>query len=277
MSYRATVLSVMIASPSDVSQERRIARDVLHEWNAVNAADRQVVLMPIGWESHSFPEMGDRPQALINRRLLSECDLLIGIFWTRLGSPTGEAPSGTVEEIEEHLENGRPALIYFSAAPVRPDSVDSTQYSAVKKFKASLRKKGLVEEYDGLAAFREKLARHLAQAIIAEFSGGEPTEELAPVPGRSAPPLSDAAKELLQEASKDSGGAIMSLGALGGYHVQTNGREFVAEKDARSEARWRGAVDELASLGLVEDRVGKGEVFFITDSGYAVADALDTA
>jgi hypothetical protein len=27
-------------------------------------------------------------------------DILMGVFWTRLGTPTGKAPSGTVEEIE---------------------------------------------------------------------------------------------------------------------------------------------------------------------------------
>src|SRR5206468_6654815 len=106
MSYTATVVKVMIASPSDVPQERRLARDVIEEWNAIHAEDRGIVLMPVGWETHSSPEMGDRPQAIINRQLLRNSDLLIAVFWTRLGSPTGAAQSGTVEEIEEHLGAG---------------------------------------------------------------------------------------------------------------------------------------------------------------------------
>ena len=93
--------------------------------------------MPVGWETHSSPEMGDRPQAIVNRQVLADCDLLVAILWARLGSPTGEAPSGTVEEIEEHLAAGKSAMIYFSTAPVRLDSVDSEQYSALLEFKES--------------------------------------------------------------------------------------------------------------------------------------------
>ena len=64
------------------------------------------------------------------------------------------------------------------------------------------------------------------------------------------------------------------LETMQGAHVQTNNREFVVGGDAKTAARWRGAVDELRRLRLAEDRVGKGEVFFVTDEGYRVADLL---
>jgi hypothetical protein len=56
--------------------------------------------------------------------------------------------------------------------------------------------------------------------------------------------------------------------------VQTNGKSFTDPSNARSEARGRGAVKELQSLGLVEDRSYKGEVFSVTDAGYRVAELL---
>ncbi len=43
---------------------------------------------------------GSRPQEVINSAIVDKCDLLVGIFWTRIGSPSGEADSGTIEEIE---------------------------------------------------------------------------------------------------------------------------------------------------------------------------------
>jgi hypothetical protein len=89
MSYQATVYKVMIASPGDVEAERAVVREILSEWNTVNSDKRQVVLLAIGWETHSAPEMGDRPQAIINKRVLRDCDLLIGVFWTRIGTATG--------------------------------------------------------------------------------------------------------------------------------------------------------------------------------------------
>lgn len=275
MTYQATVVKVMIASPSDVAQERRLACDVIHEWNDVHADDRKIVLLPVGWESHSSPEMGERPQALINKQILNDCDLLIAVFWTRLGSPTGKSASGTVEEIEEHLLAGKPTMIYFSAAPVRPDSVDSEQYDALKQFREACRERGLVEEYESVSEFRDKLVRQLAQTVIRRYARSSPSEQAvrliqAPLQQK----LTSEAQELLAEAAKDASGVIMKLGTFEGTHVQTNRREFATLGDLRSEARWRAAVDELHSEGLIEDRAGKDEVFFLTDEGYRVADVL---
>ena len=143
MPYDARVVKVMIASPGDVSTERQQVREVLSEWNSIHSEDRGLVLLPIGWETHSTPELGDRPQATINKQVLADCDLLIAMFWTRIGTPTGASISGTVEEIQEHLRAGKQAMLYFSSAPVRPDSVDEEQYRALKQFKNECYKRRL--------------------------------------------------------------------------------------------------------------------------------------
>lgn len=80
MSYNAQVFNVMIASPGDVASERSIIRDVIYEWNAVHSQSRNFVLMPIGWESHSSPEMSGTAQEIINNQVLEKCDLLVGVF-----------------------------------------------------------------------------------------------------------------------------------------------------------------------------------------------------
>ncbi|MDP4027978.1 MAG: hypothetical protein Q8P42_03295 [Gallionella sp.] len=51
MSYQATVFKVMIASPSDVAAERNVIREVITEWNNLNADARRTVLLSIGWET----------------------------------------------------------------------------------------------------------------------------------------------------------------------------------------------------------------------------------
>jgi hypothetical protein len=169
MSYDARVVKVMIASPGDVSTERQAVREILNEWNSIHSEDRGLVLLPIGWETHSTPAMGDRPQAIINKQILANCDLLVAMFWTRIGSPTGNAVSGTVEEIEEHLRVGKPAMLYFSSALVCPDSVDEEQYRALKEFKQECYKRGLVEAYDSVGEFRDKFSRQLSQTINRSF------------------------------------------------------------------------------------------------------------
>lgn len=88
------------------------------------------------------------------------------------------------------------------------------------------------------------------------------------------PAIGSAARELLVEASKDRQGVVMSLQTMEGSSVQTNGRNFAERGNPRSEAQWRGAVAELSKLGLLEDRAGKDEVFFVTDDSYHVAELL---
>ena len=273
MPYEARVLKVMIASPGDVSAERQIVRDVLTDWNHMHSEDRGLVLMPIGWETHSAPTMGDRPQAIINKQILGNCDLLVAVFWTRIGSPTGVAVSGTVEEIQEHINAGKPAMIYFSSAPVRPDSVDEKQYAALKEFKQECYNKGLVESYDTLGEFRDKFSRQLTQTIIRAYpTGGPTTTTTPPPPPPTTPPMSEDAKILLVAAAGDPTGRLMRIRHLGGLIVQAGGRNFAIEGDARSEARWEGVIGELERLGLVEDRGYKREVFAVTDEGVRVAD-----
>ena len=274
MPYEARSLKVMIASPGDVSADQTV-RDVLTEWNHIHSEDRGLVLMPIGWETHSSPTMGDRPQAIINKQILGNCDLLVAVFWTRIGSPTGVAVSGTVEEIQEHLNAGKPAMIYFSSAPVRPDSVDEKQYAALKEFKQECYKKGLVESYDTLGEFRDKFSRQFTQTIIRAYpttTGGTTTTTTPPPP--AVPPMSDEAKELLVAAADDRTGRLMRLRHMGGLVVQASGRKFAKEGDPRSEARWEGVIQELEGLRLIEDRSNKREVFAVTDEGFRIADLL---
>ncbi len=117
--------------------------------------------MPVSWETHTSPEQGVRAQALINSRVLKDCDLLIGVFWTRLGTPTGKAPSGTVEEIHEHIKDGKPAMIYFSSKPVPPQNLDQEQFNALQAFKSQCEKDGLIEQFKDTIEFKEKVTQQL--------------------------------------------------------------------------------------------------------------------
>lgn len=274
MTQQATLIRVMIASPGDVSAERQTIRKVIHEWNDIHAQERSTVLLPVGWDTHSSPEMGDRPQAIISKQILGDCDLLVAVFWTRLGSPTGASASGTVEEIEEHLAAGKPAMLYFSSQPVQLASVDHANYTALMEFKAECFKRGLVEQYDSQAGFRDLFNRQLAQTIIRKFGGRSKGDERGPPIRPEALKLSSDAEMLLQVAATSSDGVILLLTTLSGTMLETADTSFVLEGDTRSEAQWRSALRELHSESLVEDRTGKGEVFFITNRGYDIANVL---
>lgn len=112
MSYSATIFKVLIASPSDVPEERQAIASALHDWNSLHGEEQSKLLLPVMCETHSAPAMGDRPQAIINEKVVKSCDMLIGAFWTRLGSPTGVEESGTVEEIKWFLGQKEPVMLY---------------------------------------------------------------------------------------------------------------------------------------------------------------------
>lgn len=282
MSYDAVVCNVMIASPSDVQRERLLASETLWNWNYLHSERSKIVLMPIEWETHSAPAMGDRPQGIINRQVVEQADLLIGIFWTRLGTPSGEADSGTVEEIEKHVKAGKPAMLYFSSAPAYPESIDAKQFAALTKYKDQCKEKGLIDTYENPAQFAEKLQRHLVHTVYEDeyFTAMRNDTGAIATPGESPQPgpeqgLSQEARHLLLEAVKDRNGVIMSVRTMGGLTVQTNNKNMVATpKDARCEALWEGAVEELLENVLIADVGYKGEVFRVTRPGYELADFL---
>jgi hypothetical protein len=161
MPFSSTVFSVLIASPSDVPNERSAIAESLHEWNSLNASDTSIVLLPVMWESHSAPYMGDRPQAIINEQVVRNCDMIIGAFWTRLGSPTGIEDSGTVEEIKWFLKQKKPVMLYFSKAAVNVDEIDTSQLEKLKDFKKSIRDQGIQTQYSSVGELKQLLSRHL--------------------------------------------------------------------------------------------------------------------
>lgn len=266
----------MIVSPSDITDERAIVRHALLEWNAVNASQRGLVVLPMSWETHTAPEMGAEPQAIINKRILRDADLLVALFWTRLGTPTSRYPSGSVEEIEEHLAAKRPAMLYFSDRPIRLTSVDQVQHERLLQFRESLKNRGLIETYDDLEQFRESFSRHLQLTLNSGLFRGllEGVSAGAGATSKSAPSLRSEAQQLLVAASRDSGGGIIRSEFAGGVAIQTNGRVFNEPDNPRSVALWTHALEELEQQGLIRATGFDRGYFEVTQRGYEAADAL---
>jgi hypothetical protein len=171
MAFDAKVYKILIASPGDVDEERQAIPDVISRWNNSNAESGRIVLLPVKWETHSAPLMGDRAQAVLNTQMLQTCDMAIGVFWTRLGSPTGASESGTAEEIEWFLKNNRPVMVYFSSRSIDPAKLDIDQYKALKDFEKRMQKIGLTGAYSSTADLCEKLLNQLSINVRALTSG----------------------------------------------------------------------------------------------------------
>ncbi|HEX8573095.1 MAG TPA: DUF4062 domain-containing protein [Allosphingosinicella sp.] len=161
MTFHAETFRVLVASPSDLAEEREAIVEALGDWNAQHAVTEGVVLLPVRWETHARPESGTRPQAAINRQLVDDCDILLGMFWTRLGTSTGVAPSGTVEEIDRTVGGGKPALLYFSDRPVAPSRLDPVQLGDLAAFKQATLAQALVGSFASLEELKARVIRDL--------------------------------------------------------------------------------------------------------------------
>ncbi len=161
MSYESRVYRILIASPSDVDEEREVAARIIQDWNDLHSFNKKIVLLPVRWETHSSPTYGIRPQEAINRQVVDDCDMLIGFFWTKLGTPTGIDISGTVEEITRVANAEKPVMLYFSKRGKDPSLIDIDQLTALNQFKENVYKVAIVENYGSIVDFRDKLSRHL--------------------------------------------------------------------------------------------------------------------
>ncbi|MDQ8036392.1 MAG: hypothetical protein REI12_03155 [Pedobacter sp.] len=167
MSFPAKVYRILIGSPSDVAEERSAIPMALTEWNVKNSFEKKTVFLPTKWETNTAPIMGGRPQEIINKQIVIGSDILIAIFGIRLGSPTGEAKSGTVEEIQTFMQMGKPVMVYFSNKPIPPDQFqkNAKQFSELCDFKEECKKNGLIEHYDSIDDLKKKIIDHLSLMV----------------------------------------------------------------------------------------------------------------
>jgi hypothetical protein len=171
-------ITVAVASPSDVPDEREAVTKVCNKWNVDN--HELPPLVPQMWE-FATPELGDHPQTIINRQIIAISDLLVAVLHSKLGTPTPNASSGTVEEIEEFITNkgaGR-VLLYFCKRSL-PVDIDPTELMRLNAFKKSMQSKGLFKEFATTTEFESDLYRHIDVKVH------ELLEHKLPPPAKSA-------------------------------------------------------------------------------------------
>jgi Domain of unknown function (DUF4062) len=145
-------LRVVIASPSDVKEEREAVVNVISRVNNHTAEGLGLILKPLRWETDAYPGFHiDGPQGLIDSSLqIEDCDILIGIVWKRFGTPTKDGITGTEHEFYKAYEawkrNKRPhIMMYFSQKHYYPKDIGETeQQKEVLRFKENIPKEALV-------------------------------------------------------------------------------------------------------------------------------------
>jgi hypothetical protein len=179
MPRESVVYEVLIASPSDVVTERKILSEVVEDWNSANSRSRGISLRAIRWELDSVPAVGQRAQEIINKQLVETADFLMAVFSVRLGTPTGKAASGTVEEIEHFRDRRKPILLYFSEGPI-PRGHDAEQFRLLREFKKTIQPYALYGTFENPEELRRLASRHLTR-IVDELAGGLAAASKPPV------------------------------------------------------------------------------------------------
>ena len=202
------VLKVFVASPDDVAEERNALAKLLADINdvlAYLAPEKALSLELVRYETHSYPDIG-APQEVINREIPVDYDIFIGLMWKRAGTPTGTAPSGTIEEFNRACERRRqgapPRIImfYFCDQPVPiPTATELEQLAEVVRFRSQLASQGLTARYPSHADFSDHVRGGLLRAIRDILSEAVTSPVAAPAPPTVDAASRDAALQLASE------------------------------------------------------------------------------
>jgi hypothetical protein len=163
---KTKTFKVVLCGPGDVAKEIDLARKVIAEWNQKNWEELNCGLKELHWDTDAVPSMDARGQAVINRELIDSADLIVAIFWRRLGTPTGLHDSGTVEEITRAQARDIPVMLYFSDIEDTRPVQDPDQWDMLQAFRAKALASGLPWTFRSRDDFRKRLGGHLHKKVL---------------------------------------------------------------------------------------------------------------
>jgi hypothetical protein len=164
---------LFLASPGDVKPERDAVVEVVNSFNQNNKKNHIDV---IRWENYSTPNLGRPQQVIFENTSFHKTDIFVGIFWARIGSPTGkinpetneEYISGTLEELSAavklllcgKIKVGR-FMLYFCTRPVPQN--EANQFILVNKLRKDIEnnKSILFKTYESTENFKYEFSQHL--------------------------------------------------------------------------------------------------------------------
>jgi len=188
-------LSVVIASPGDVKPERDLIAATLDDLNRGIAGELGYHIDCRRWETDVYPQFHPHgTQGAIDKALrIQDCDILVGIFWSRFGTPVADARSGTEHEFRLAYEawqmRERPVImLYFKTEPFTAKTVeDAEQLKRVLEFKSTLPQEAVYGDVDDIEAFGKRLLNDLTQLLRQNFKLRGAVQPLAAPPAQRAP------------------------------------------------------------------------------------------
>lgn len=180
MAYPSLVLHLLISAPGDIpSTDLTTLRKTVSQWNLNFGRLVGITVLPVSWTEHAVAEFGERPQAILNHQIVEESDLAVALFYDRLGTPTGEAESGTAEEIKVLVDAGKSVAVLINSGPRPPLGNEGLQErTRLTAYLGGLRKNALVQDYKNDAELVAHLNNFLSRAT-AQFQQSIETSKRA--------------------------------------------------------------------------------------------------
>lgn len=162
-SSKTKLVRITLCAPGDVQKEIAIVEHEIAEWNRLHWDATSCGIKSRHWKTDAVPDMSDRPQGVINSQLIDDADAIVAVFWSRFGTPTGAANSGTEEEVRRSMQSKKRVFLYFSELePLPPDASDA-QVESVGRFRDEMKSKGLAFSFRNRAQLRSLFGAHLAK------------------------------------------------------------------------------------------------------------------
>lgn len=236
--------------------------------SSILAREKQILLKVVRWEADIIPGIAEYSQEVINKQIEGNYDIYVGLIGMRFGSPTPKFGSGTEEEFTAAYEIYRRSpesirvLFYFKTWEINVFNVDTEQFEKVKRFRNSLKERGVLFHDLSRETDLARLIRdHLLELVSSEWDGEGWRTNKIPFSKDAQPGLASAIiqQPLVEEAeSEDSGLIEMALSVLEGLHAL--GAHFVAMTTLSSDftalmnvrAQEKKIADKASNLHLVK-------------------------
>ena len=171
MARDLTRCTLLLSSPGDAVPFCEVADRAMQAVNRSLSDATGVELYSTDWRRDSRADSGAEPQALLNRQIVDDADIVLAIFYKRFGSPTRQYGSGTEEEIRLGLQQKKTVLLYIWEPPEDYESAEPEQLASIQRLKADLGKSVMYKSFTDENDLEVK-TRHDLTALMLDLEGG---------------------------------------------------------------------------------------------------------
>jgi len=172
-------IKVFLSCPEDIVKHsiKDVVERVLEEDNIYFKSHYGFIFELKHWKKNVYlGKCTPRVQDRINE-ILKNCDIYLGILWTRFGSPSGSNPegvsysSGTEEEFYFAKSLDKKLWFLFCRYPIDPHRIDPEQLNKIKEFKEQLKREQFwYAEFSDEDKLRKVLKENISNFIEEKYS-----------------------------------------------------------------------------------------------------------